>query len=377
MKRFFMLIFSLIILQAFSQNADPEKLAELNILGQAIDSTLFNNNYEFFDTVFDEKLLANRFFIKTDDNDIKKFNSGFFKGFSESFSFGKELSSQINLGSEYTYLRAFKENDNYYLLFRLFGESGLNYHKHLIEYVKDQPKISDTYVYISGEYLSETVKSIYEGGMKNRNLLSRILNKSNISDLEKLAKMKVYKDQNKYKETIKTYESLSETSKKRKIFMIYVLMAAKNLDNKTYMNYIRDYEKEYPNDPSLYLISMDGFILKQEYDKALEVLDKLDKAIGNDDFLDYFRGNAYYLKKDYNKAIEKFERLIVNYPNFFDGIDSLLTVYIENSKNEKAITILDLFVERFEIEKESLKKLVKENFTDFTKSKEYKNWSNQ
>lgn len=377
MRKGFFLIFSLVFFQIYSQGDNDKKLVELDDLGYAIDSTLFNQDHTYFDKVYDSKLLANRFFIKTEDKELLKFNLSFYQGFSKSFSFGKELLKQIELGSEYTFIRSYKENDNYFLLFRLYGEDGLNYHKHLIEYVKGKPKISDTYIYISGEYLSETIKFLYERAVNNRSFLKRILNRKEVADFEKIVKFKAYKDQNQHKEVIDLYESLTENSKKRKIFMIYALMAASNFDNELYIKYINDYEKEYPNDASLYLISMDGYILKGEYDKAIDVLDKLDKAIGNDDFLDYFRGNVYFLKKDYKKAIEKFENLITLYPNFFDGLDSLLTTYIENKENEKAINILNLFIERFELDKESLKELVKENFIDFTKSKEYKNWSNQ
>ncbi|WP_299837142.1 hypothetical protein [uncultured Tenacibaculum sp.] len=375
MKKGFFLIFTLIYFQVFSQENYDVKLAKLDEIGYAIDSTLFNGDNKYFDKIYDIKLLTDRFFIKTNDKELLKFNLGFYKGFSSSFTFGKEMLKQISTGSEYTFLRSYKEGENYFLLFRLYGDSGLNYHKHLVEFINGEPKISDTYIYLSGEYFSETIKFIYDGSVRNRNLLRRILNRSENADLKKIELFKVYKDQNDFKKVIELYESLSEKSKKRKIFMIYSLLASKNLEDSIYMKYIKSYEKEYPNDPSLYLISMDGFIIKEQYDKAIATLDKLDKSIGGDEFLDYFRGNCYYLKKDFVKAAEYFEKLMINYPNFFDGIDSLLTVYVESKENEKAIHILDVFTEKFELEKESLKELVKINFPEFTKTKEYKNWS--
>ncbi|MFY7669858.1 tetratricopeptide repeat protein [Tenacibaculum sp. MEBiC06402] len=377
MRNKLFLIVGFMLTTAFSQKLNEKRISKLEKIGYAIDSTLFNSDYKYVDDIYNIKGLTERFFIESEDSEIKKYNSGFYKGFSGNFSLGKELVKQIELGAEYTFLRAYSENDEYFLLFRLFGEEGLNYHRHLIKYINNEPKIVDTYIYLTGEYLSESFKVIYEMSLNNLSFMKRILNRNDLKDYEKIDKMKRYRDSGKYEELVELYESLNEKSKKKKIFKIYSLLGSQHLSEELYIKYIDEYEKEFPNDPSLYLISMDGFIMKNQFDDALTTLDKLDKSIGIDDFLDYYRGNIYYMKKDYKMSKDKFLNVVSNYPNFVDGYDGLLTLYIESNEKGKAIEILNVMVERFDLRKEDLKSSVEETFQDFSKSNEFKAWLNK
>lgn len=377
MRNKLFLIAGFIFTATFSQELNEKRISKLAEIGYAIDSTLFNNNHKYLDDIYDIKGLTDRFFIESEDSEIKKYNSGFYKGFNDSFSLGKELVKQIELGAEYTFLRAYSDNGEYYLLFRLFGENGLNYHRHLINYIDNKPRLVDTYIYLTGEYLSESFKVIYEMSLNNLSFVKRLLNRDNLKDYEKLDIMKRYRDSGKYKELVELYESLNDKAKKKKIFKIYSLFGSQHLSEELYIKYIDEYEKEFPNDPSLYLISMDGFIMKNQFDDALATLDKLDNSIGVDDFLDYYRGNIYYMKKDFKMSKDKFLNIVSNYPNFIEGYDSLLTLYIEGEEKEKAIEILNVMVERFDLKKEELKSSVEETFQDFSKSNEFKVWLNK
>ncbi|WP_299709594.1 hypothetical protein [uncultured Tenacibaculum sp.] len=373
-KLYVVLFFMLSFAETNAQQITEKKLLALEKLGNAIDSTLFNNDASYFDKAFHIKTFTDRFFIKSNDPELVEFNQGFHNGFSKSFSFGNEILNVTNSGSEYNFLKAYRAEGNYYLLFRLSGEVGINYHQHLIKFIDNKPRIIDSYIYVTGEYLSQTMKTIYNLSVNNRSFLKRLLNVDEIKDLKKLASLKQLRDEGKYNEVVDLYESLSDTSKKKKIFKIYALTSAQYLSNEVYNKYINEYKAEFPNDPSLHLISIDGFILKKQFDKALASIDKLEQTIGGDDFLQFFRGNIYYLKKDYKKAEEKFSYVIENYENFFDAYDSLLTVYVESSNFKEATVLLDKLLEKFEMKKEDFKAVLEETFEEFSKSSEFKNW---
>ena len=49
-----------------------------------------------------------------------------------------------------------------------------------------------------------------------------------------------------------------------------------------------------------------------------------------------------------------------NFPYYFDAYDSLLTVYIQLKKSEKAIEILDIFVNDFEVDESTIEETVKD-----------------
>lgn len=364
-------------MKAFSQKVNEKTITELETIGYKIDSTLFNKNKNYIDAIYDMKSMANRFLIDSEDTDVQKFNSEFYAGFAGSFSLGNEIIKAINTGSEYTFLRAYAKDGKYYLLFRLFGDQGLNYHKHLIKYINGEPKIIDTYVYITGEYISQTIKVIYDVTLNSLNPLKRLLNNSELEDLETMVSVKKSLEKGENQRVVDLYESLTSKSKNKKIFNIFVLTAAKFLSDETYTKYINHYENRFSNDVSLYLVSIDGFILKKQYDKALLSVDKLDATIGRDDFLNFIRGNIYYLKKDYKNALEKFSLTIQDYPNFFDAYDSMLTVYVESKDYSNAVIILDIMIKDFQVGKEELGGLIQENFTDFSKSTQFNNWFNK
>ena len=59
----------------------------------------------------------------------------------------------------------------------------------------------------------------------------------------------------------------------------------------------RRFSQAHPNDAMIDLISVDAYILRKAYDKALEAIDRVDKAIGRDPYLKVLRGNVLLREK--------------------------------------------------------------------------------
>jgi tetratricopeptide (TPR) repeat protein len=193
-------------------------------------------------------------------------------------------------------------------------------------------------------------------------------------DALKLTEVKELNAAGKFKEAHKVYKSISSTSKVTKAFQLINIMTTFNLSEDLYYKAIKDYEKRFPNDPSLYLVSLDGLIFKKEFDKAIKSIDKLDELLGGDPFLNYIKGNIYYYEKEYESALGKYAIVNLEYPDFIDAYDSALGIYLETNNNEKVIEILELYVTKFEMDKEELKFNLSEFAPAFIKTKEFKNW---
>ncbi|WP_299679084.1 lipopolysaccharide assembly protein LapB [uncultured Tenacibaculum sp.] len=365
----------LIMICGLTINAQKE---ELENLGKKIEETLANGNTEFINSIYDVKEMGDRFLLKkTKSKKIKSFNKSFYSGFSSSFDFGALIKSEIENDATYQFLKLIEEDGDHYLLFRLYGQ-GVNYHKHLLKKDNGNYKIIDTYIYITGEYLSDTFKSIYMGALLSQGILSNSsTNKSIMSDLMKMNEIKVFLNRGEVDKAKKAYESISSSSKEKKIFKLTGIRLAGEVSNEAYTKAITDYEKSFPNDISLYLISMDKLILNEKYDETIVVLDKLNAALNGDPFLDYMKGNVYLLKKDLEKAETLFKKVTNIYPDFMDAYDSLLSIYIEKDNLKEAISILDTFVKDFELPKEILFETLKQNYPEFSKKEEVINWSNQ
>lgn len=354
---------------------EPYTVKHLYEIGNKMDSTLTAGDASYVNKLYDLKSFSNKFVVKDDNNEIRQFNKGFYKGFSEKFKFGDLMLGHISRGSSYDFMNAFIDKDSTYsLMFRIYGE-GINYHKHILKKINGKLKITDSYIYLTGEYLSDTFGNIYRGFFNDKGLKSENVFKNEIKDLNIVKNIKKLISEKENKKALKEFEKLSKNAKQKKIYLITKVLAASNLTEEIYKQVLTEYESKFPNDPSLYLVSVDGLIMAEKYDEAIKNINKLDDALGGDDFLNLLRGNVMYTAKNYPKAIEYFSLLTNDYPNFIDAYDSLLTVYVESNDLEKAIEILDVFINNFETSKKDLVEIIKENYIEFSKTNEFINWS--
>ncbi|TMM31061.1 hypothetical protein FDT66_03575 [Polaribacter aestuariivivens] len=377
MKKIILILCFTAVFSCNTKEKKTIKITDVEQIGLEIEHSLAN--YDIIETnkFYDVKAFTNRFLIKTSKKNVLDFNTGFYASFSSQFNFGELIVKELSNGSSYDFIRAYQdENKDFHLLFRLFGD-GLNYHDHLVKIINGQPKIVDSYIYLTGENLSETFGQLYKSVLYSSDFFSKYVKTSDVEILKDMNTLKEIKQLNASGQFVRAneaYQSISNKSKRTKIFKLIHLMTVSNLSEDVYQEVILDYENSFPNDPSLFLVSVDGYLLKEQYEKSLESVNKLDEALNGDPFLDYLRGNIYYFQKEYAKALEKFQIINKEYPDFIDVYDGLLSVYIATNENEKAVSILNTLENKFQIKKEDLKLSLEEGFINFTKTKEFKNW---
>jgi tetratricopeptide (TPR) repeat protein len=361
---------------AYSQVKSIDSI-KYNYIGYAIDSTIYNGEKEYINNLFDVKSFANSFLLKSKDKEILEFNKEFMSGFMKGFDYGGIMVREIGEEGSYDFFKSYvDENQQYHLVFRLFSEAGLNYHDYELKKIRGSIKIVDVYIYVTGENFSTTVGTLYKTAIaSNKKNFFGFTTNAFLKDITKLNKIRELKSQGKLEEAYTFYKEVSSESKKNKMFQLVGITLASSLnDNELLSKLTKNYEESFPNDPSLYLISVDGAFVNNKFDRVLELINNLEAAIGGDDFLNYIRVNAYYAKGDILKAIEYSELLMSDFPNYMDGFDTALTLYIEAEKFDKAIQILDIFVDRFELTKDSLIESMKENFPNFSKNKKFLDW---
>lgn len=346
-------------------------------IGVAIDSTIFNKNAEYLNSIFSVEALLNKITVQSEDTYVKEFNTGFTQGFKEKFKLGEVLIRDLGETGEYTFLKSYVSEENeHHLLFRLYSEEGLNYHDYTVTLVNNEPKLTEMYIYLSGEDFSKTLKGIYQNALiSTQKEIDKELDQiSAVSDLLKLAKVKNLYVGGKNKEALKLYNTLSNEAKIKKVFMLTKIQISSNIGIEEYHKAIDEFKNIFPDDESLQLVLIDGYFLKEEYDNCLATINELDKNLGGDDFLDLFRANTYYAKRDLLNAKIAISRLIENYPNFIDGYLTAISVYIENDEFKEAIPIIDQMCEIFEISYVELEKGLIEDYPDLEKQPSFKDW---
>ena len=353
--------------------------ARYDYIGIAMDSTLYAGNIDYINQLFDKTYILNQVIVKSDDSYVKNFNKGFESGLMQSFNYGKIITNELGDTGSFDFLRSrINEKGEYHLLFRLSGDEGLNYHDYKLKEVEGEVKIVDVYFFMSGEYLSKTLKDGYNAALSNKpNIITKLLKKTVADDFVKVLKIKNLLAEQKYQEAYKLYKTISSEIRKQKSLQLVGMQVAYYIDDATYQKEIEKYEKSFPNDPSLYLISIDGAFLKGNYDRVLNLIRKLDKAIGGDPYLDSFRANVFFAKGELETAMKYANQMLGNYPFYVESYTTKLSILVEQKNFKSALETLNSFYSMFGLEKQDMDEAMAVDYPELIKSSEYKEWLKQ
>jgi tetratricopeptide (TPR) repeat protein len=180
--------------------------------------------------------------------------------------------------------------------------------------------------------------------------------------------------QQRYAEAKSELDSLSPALKKQKSIMLLQVQAAMHLDEATYEASITAFEKSFPDSPALDLVSIDGFVMREQWDDAMAAVERLDKRVGGDTYLMFLRANLFAAAKKYDKAKESAEKALADEPTLVDAMWTLLTVALETESFAEAAALLKRLETEFEVEMDPGVMAVEPLYAEFLQSDEYKTW---
>jgi len=356
-------------------------------VGYQLEESLYDSKVDFFLNKFNlDRFGQLSTYSEYEDGQLKKFKKGFIEGFSKGItSLPEKIISTIDTGGFYDFLDYYYDADakTYRMLFRLFSEEdGINYHDFELVLIDGQFYIQDIYIYLTGENLSETANMIYLMSMP-KNLFEKIISKNNSKDMNYLVKA-VSSQRTLQNETALTYLNRIEGELKHtKIYHVMKILATSDLDESLYMNAMIDMQKDYKDDPTCHLLSIDYYFMNEEYDKAILNIDQLEEETG-DSFLNYHRGNIAFAAERYNDATSYYEKLVEDFPTYDTPRFSLISCYLEMDNYKKCIATLDLILANDLYLVSDLIEFVESEEEDGTnpllllaQSKDYKDWKNR
>ena len=347
------------------------------LLANQIEDSINNLDPSVVNDAFHLPTFINRFVLPNRElpGTLQDFNNDFISGFTRKFDFGSIIIKQLNESNSYSFIKHYRKGDSQHLIFRLFADDGLNYHDYELIEMNNQTKIVDVYIYMTGENFSDTLKRLYLSTLFDHRKNSSIdaVNEEYIYALALIKEIRNFLNKKKLYEAIKLFNGIPLRFKKEKMFQIMSIQIAKNLDDEEYMKSIEDYQTLFPQDPSLFLISLDGYFLKGQYVKALQALDQLDEHVGKDPILNLYRGNIYFTIGDATSAISCFRQVTIDVPEFELGHLGLLNSLVEGYRYNEALEILDVLLQRFRFKLLDLIKLINE-FPEFKNSPHFVEW---
>jgi tetratricopeptide (TPR) repeat protein len=314
--------------------------------------------------------------VKVDPDFAAGFKSGFQKG--SALDLGKQLIESFDEESSFTLLRARTVKGVPRALFRSLSARGLNYlDLELTKDAKGQVRVVDIYPYVSGEFISETLRRSYLAAAAdtNQGLVDRLMGKEQtyIKNLPRLQAIQQAFQAGKHEEVLRLYGQLPASFKNEKMAMLLRLQAAAALsvEGEAYAQAIADYEKALPNDPSVELVSFDGYLLRKDHAGAIRTIDKLDRRV-RDPYLSVLRGNVMLDKGDTAEARRHYVAAITAEPTLLVGHWSLIGLALQEKKYKEVGERLDGLEATGLVRLNDLETVPE--YEGFVKSPEYKAW---
>ncbi|AMV36146.1 tetratricopeptide repeat protein [Planctomyces sp. SH-PL62] len=236
----------------------------------------------------------------------------------------------------------------------------------------------DHYSLAVGEPTSQVIRRLYQAGVAqaNRGLLDRLMGKEQplIKHMDDTVRMAAANREGRSQEVLTIYDALPEELKNEKIFQVGRFNAAQKIgDEAKYLEVIQDFARRFPGDPACDLLLLDGYVLMNQPEKALECVDRLEKVLGKDAYLKVLRGGVLTLLKRPDDAIAAYRAAIAEEPDLWPAYDALLVVTLEQKQFEELAKLLDSLESQFEEDAFDLLNL--DGFTEFFDSPEGKAWT--
>ncbi len=371
MKYILLVVLISISLQIKAQN---ETLIKLEAIGDSIDASLNNYQKEYVNSLIDEESMIKIILDKKEGEEITAYERGVSLGIRRSLDFGELMLKQIGNGAHYGFVKAKHiSDDNYSLLFRLYSEEGINYHGYLCTYRDDTVSINDIYIAIAGQTLGETLRSLLQSVNLNKNVKSKTESKS-LEGLLKVVEIKQLVGLGRFDKAHKLYSKLPKKLKEQKAIKIYEVIINSNRDDKSYLKTMKEFVSMFPQDPSIYLVSLDKYVIEGNYDIALACVDSIDKKIGGDPFLNLHRGNIYYMADNVTKSAEKFSELVQYDLKIAEIYDSYLFILLQLGDHDNALLMVEKLVDEYEYTIEEVSDYVSYENPGFYDSTQFQNW---
>lgn len=379
--KYFLIVFVFVFAPRPSFAQEPEAdLTSLIIFGDSLSQWIYRLDAEKVKGVFDvDSLLSDAVVFDPDDPQSMAFHIGFREGFTEKFDYAQFIFPEILKGADYDFISYYQAGPNeYHLMFRLFSDEGLNYHDYRL--FKDEAgayRIRDVYFYLTGEPYSLALRRIYLMAYNELTQLENpdLENARIVQGIQKMVPVREKMMAGDFPAAWALLQTMPEELMRDKSILTTKIQVAMNLNDSLYLEALNEYIDLYPHDPSVFLVSIDKYIMDQNFDQALNMVDSLDASVYGDEFLEFYRGNINYMKGDMARAEKHFRSLLEYFPDYVEGHDRLLTVYAETEQYPKAVEVLDVFLNKFEVDKMDVVGYVTETYPKFARSEAFKAWA--
>ena len=334
------MLFAVITIIPACSRPEPVADDEAKTLVASLEKSMRNENPDVLYDLFDKELLKEN--IKSENKDV---SSAEINATITTITI-KQFCDQVMAGCKngsYKLLRMYDDNGKKHLLFRMFGDGGINYHDYSVVKINGQVKADDMYSYISGEKISKTFSDLLAANSSSNGGLAS-------EESQKFVRLTEYKNKGEYAEEIALFKTFDTTLQNTKAMQLLYIEASKHISNDDYKNALEKFAARYPNAPNAYLLMLDAYFLNKDFDKALVAVNKLDSLVKGDPVLNLFRGNIYKELGKVEESRQSFEKCFAFDPYIKNNMQELVVAYVTANELDKAKAVIEKYKQnpRFE-----------------------------
>jgi len=308
----------------------------------------------------------------------KEFFAGFVLEYKKSAEPGEMMCRYAEQG-DLSFLRMRSSGEDQLALFRNANGFGVQYIELLLQKDKlGKAVVADCYPYMLGEYVSQSLQFAYRAALREANptAFSEVVNeKLDVERLEKLLLMMQQSEGREFQAVLDTFKTIPPASRGVKTLHMMRVNAAREIDDKTLLEAIEDFERAFPGDRALALLKIDAYQITNDQTAALKSVDALEKAVGGDPFLNVLRADMNIKAGRIPTGVALAREAADQLPEMLFAQASYLHALLTQKDYATAVKFLDRYEQKFGWNDAAIAQ--DEHFAPFLASKEYTEWKAQ
>jgi tetratricopeptide (TPR) repeat protein len=244
---------------------------------------------------------------------------------------------EISKNGSFILVRGFVQHEEMHLLFRAFGDGGLNYQDITIIKVKDSLRAADIFSYQLGESYARLFSYLI-ADMATPDAHSSMTSREKYGAIfENALSLK------NYSVARSAFEKFDDHTQNDKHLSLQYMLACQQLSEKLFRKSVDHFISIYPEEPTPYLLMMKEYADTREYGDYSRAIDKLDTLLQIDPFLNYLRGNVEAKLGDSRGALHFYQAAFDYDPGIWQNTEKLVACKVVDNDLVQANEVINLY----------------------------------
>ncbi len=252
------------------------------------------------------------------------------------FNIGNSI-LEITKNGSFKLVHGFLKNEEMHLLFRAFGDGGLNYQDITLVKVKDSVRAADIFSYQLGESYAQLFSYLI-ADIATPDVHSSLTSREKYGTIFENA----LRHKN-YSAARSAFEKFDEQTQNDKHLSLQYMMACDQLGEKLFRKSLDRFVYLFPEEPTPYLFMMTAYADTRDYGDYGRAIDKLDTLLHIDPFMNYFRGNVEMKLGDLRAALHFYQEVFDYDPGIWQNTEKLVACKVVNNELAQAGEAINVY----------------------------------